>query len=188
MGKRRRVAERRRTGPLVVGGVIAAVVGGAAIGGYALYGGGAAAEGRSQDASAARAKSVKAGPLSATEVRTAAERFLTAWQQGRTAEAASATSDPAAAGTLLTGYAKDAHLKDVTLTEGTPSGAKVPFSVKATVSYKGLTKPLAYDSALTVVRRGGGGGPGRGGAAARGHPARPGRDPRGPGAGGPPPG
>ncbi|MFE1859453.1 penicillin-binding transpeptidase domain-containing protein [Streptomyces anandii] len=153
MGKRRRVAERRRTGPLVVGGVIAAVVGGAAIGGYALYGGGAAAEGRSQDASAARAKSVKAGPLSATEVRTAAERFLTAWQQGRTAEAASATSDPAAAGTLLTGYAKDAHLKDVTLTEGTPSGAKVPFSVKATVSYKGLTKPLAYDSALTVVRR-----------------------------------
>ncbi|MFE1911369.1 penicillin-binding transpeptidase domain-containing protein [Streptomyces anandii] len=153
MGKRRRVAERRRTGPLVVGGAIAAVVGGAAIGGYALYGGGAAAEGRSQDASAARAKSVKAGPLSATEVRTAAERFLTAWQQGRTAEAASATSDPAAAGTLLTGYAKDAHLKDFTLTEGTPSGAKVPFSVKATVSYKGLTKPLAYDSALTVVRR-----------------------------------
>ncbi|MFI1538795.1 penicillin-binding transpeptidase domain-containing protein [Streptomyces anandii] len=153
MGKRRRVAERRRTGPLVVGGAIAAVVGGAAIGGYALYGGGAAAEGRSQDASAARAKSVKAGPLSAAEVRTAAQRFLTAWQQGRTAEAASATSDPAAAGTLLTGYAKDAHLKDVTLTEGTPSGAKVPFSVKATVSYKGLTKPLAYDSALTVVRR-----------------------------------
>ncbi|GGX98823.1 penicillin-binding transpeptidase domain-containing protein [Streptomyces anandii] len=153
MGKRRRVAERRRTGPLVVGGVIAAVVGGAGIGGYALYGGGAAAEGRSQDASAARTKSVKAGPLSAAEVRTTAERFLTAWQQGRTAEAASATSDSAAAGTLLTGYAKDAHLKDITLTEGTPSGAKVPFSVKATVSYKGLTKPLAYDSALTVVRR-----------------------------------
>ncbi|MFF9408783.1 penicillin-binding transpeptidase domain-containing protein [Streptomyces anandii] len=159
MGKRRRVAERRRTGPLVVGGVIAAVVGAAGIGGYALYGGGAAAEGRSQDASAARTKSVKAGPLSAAEVRTTAERFLTAWQQGRTAEAASATSDSAAAGTLLTGYTKDAHLKDVTLTGGTPSGARVPFSVKATVSYKGLTKPLAYDSALTVVRRAGDGRP-----------------------------
>ncbi|MFE2509372.1 penicillin-binding transpeptidase domain-containing protein [Streptomyces naganishii] len=153
MGKRRRVAERRRTGPLVVGGVIAAVVGGAGVGGYALYGGGAAAEGRSQDASTARTRNVETGPPSAAEVRTTAERFLTAWQQGRTAEAAAATSDSAAASALLTGYSKDAHLKDVTLTEGTPSGAKVPFSVKATVSYKGLSKPLAYDSALTVVRR-----------------------------------
>ncbi|GHD95646.1 penicillin-binding protein [Streptomyces naganishii JCM 4654] len=137
----------------MVGGVIAAVVGGAGVGGYALYGGGAAAEGRSQDASTARTRNVETGPPSAAEVRTTAERFLTAWQQGRTAEAAAATSDSAAASALLTGYSKDAHLKDVTLTEGTPSGAKVPFSVKATVSYKGLSKPLAYDSALTVVRR-----------------------------------
>lgn len=137
----------------MVGGVIAAVVGGAGVGGYALYGGGAAAEGRSQDASTARTRNVETGPPSAAEVRTTAERFLTAWQQGRTAEAAAATSDSAAASALLTGYSKDAHLRDVTLTEGTPSGAKVPFSVKATVSYKGLSKPLAYDSALTVVRR-----------------------------------
>ncbi|MET8247054.1 penicillin-binding transpeptidase domain-containing protein [Streptomyces sp. NPDC005202] len=154
MGKRRRVAERRKTRPAVVGGLIAVVVGGAALGVYTLYGSGASAEGRTQTASAAGGhKAVKSGPLSATEVQTTAERFLTAWQQGRATEAAAATSDSAAATALLTGYTKDAHLKDVTLTPGTRTGAKVPFSVKATVSYRGLTKPLAYDSALTVVRR-----------------------------------
>ncbi|MFE7232627.1 penicillin-binding transpeptidase domain-containing protein [Streptomyces sp. NPDC002405] len=151
MGKRRRVAERRKTTPAVVGGVIAVVVVGAGIGVYALYGGGGEADDRTQSAGHGELKK-NTGPLSATEVRTAAEGFLAAWQQGKPAEAAAATSDTAAATALLTGYAKDAHLKDVTLTAGTAAGGKVPFSVKATVSYKGLTKPLAYDSALTVVR------------------------------------
>jgi hypothetical protein len=138
----------------VVGGVIAVVVGGAGIGAYALYGGGAAAENQTRSASAAgHHKPVKTGPLSATEVQTTAERFLTSWQQGRPAEAAAATSDSAAATSLLTGYTKDAHLTNVTLTEGTPAGGKVPFSVRATVSYKGLSKPLTYGSSLTVVRR-----------------------------------
>ncbi|MET7453874.1 penicillin-binding transpeptidase domain-containing protein [Streptomyces sp. NPDC005574] len=152
MGKRRRVAERRRTRPAVVGGMIAVVVGGAGFGAYALYGGGAAADEGSPSA-AQRAKDVKTGPLSATEVHTTAAAFLTAWQQGKVTRAAAATDDSRAAAALLTGYAKDARVKDVTLTEGTRSGARVPFSVKATVSYKGTSKPLAYDSALTVVRR-----------------------------------
>ncbi|MFI1294365.1 penicillin-binding transpeptidase domain-containing protein [Streptomyces sp. NPDC020792] len=151
MGKRRRVAERRNTTPAVVGGVIAVVVVGAGIGVYALYGGGGEAD-RTQSAAGHDEAKKNTGPLSATEVRTAAEGFLAAWQQGKPAEAAAATSDTAAATALLTGYAKDGHLKDVTLTAGTAAGGKVPFSVKATVSYKGLTKPLAYDSALTVVR------------------------------------
>ncbi|MER6978233.1 penicillin-binding transpeptidase domain-containing protein [Streptomyces carpinensis] len=160
MGKRRRVAERRKTSPAVVGGVIAVVVAGAGVGAYALYGGGAAAEDRSRTTSAAEDhKKVPTGPLSAAEVQSTAGRFLTAWQQGRPAEAAAATSDSAAATALLTGYTKDAHLENVALTEGTPSGGKVPFSVKATVSYKGLTKPLAYDSALSVVRRAADGAP-----------------------------
>ncbi|MFS4094076.1 penicillin-binding transpeptidase domain-containing protein [Streptomyces sp. AF1A] len=150
MGKRRRVAERRKTPPAVIGGMIALVVAGAGIGVYALYGGGAAAD---EQGAAAHHKAVPSGPLSAAEVRTAATRFLTAWQHGRVAEAAAATDDPSAAGTLLTGYTKDAHLKNVTLTPGTAAGAKVPFSVKATVSYKNLSKPLAYGSSLTVVRR-----------------------------------
>ncbi|MFF7240460.1 penicillin-binding transpeptidase domain-containing protein [Streptomyces collinus] len=148
MGKRRRVAERRKTGPAVLGGMIAVVVGGAGLGAYALYGGGAAADDR-----ASGHTTVKTGPPTAAEVHTVTTRFLTAWQKGRVAEAAAATDDPSAATSLLTGYTKDARLKDVTLTAGTATGAKVPFSVKATVSYRDLSKPLAYGSALTVVRR-----------------------------------
>lgn len=155
MGNRRRVAERRKTKPAVIGGTIAVVVAGAGFGVYALYGGGAAADDRTQTTSSAadaEAKDIPSGPLSATEVTTTAQTFLTAWQQGKVAAAAAATDDATSATTLLTGYAKDAHIKGVTLTAGTRTGDKVPFSVKATVSYKGTEKPLTYDSALTVVR------------------------------------
>ncbi|MER6570361.1 penicillin-binding transpeptidase domain-containing protein [Streptomyces sp. NPDC001093] len=158
MGKRRHVAERRRTtGPAVIGGVIALVVGGAGFAVYALTNDGAAADERTS--ASAGHKNVKTGPLSAAEVRTASTRFLTAWQQGRIGEAAAATDDATAATGLLTGFTKDAHLKGVTLTAGTPTGAKVPFSVKATVSYQNLGKPLAYGSSLTVVRRASDGAP-----------------------------
>ncbi|WP_031481515.1 penicillin-binding transpeptidase domain-containing protein [Streptomyces bicolor] len=156
MGNRRRVAERRKTNPAVLGGMIAVVVGGAGFGVYALYGGGAAADSRTQSTSSSadqEEKQVKTGPLSAEEVTTAAKTFLTAWQQGKVTEAAAATDDATAARSLLTGYTKDAHITGVTLTEGTRTGAKVPFTVKGTVSYKGTTKPLTYGSSLTVVRR-----------------------------------
>lgn len=152
MGNRRRVAERRNTKPAVIGGVIAVVAVGAGFGGYALYGSGAAADG-SRAASSDQKPEVKTGPLSPAEVTTAARTFLTAWQSGKVTGAAAATDTPAAAKPLLTGYTKDARIKDVTLTPGKPEGDKVPFSVKATVAYKGTEKPLAYDSALTVVRR-----------------------------------
>ncbi|MGW2963315.1 penicillin-binding transpeptidase domain-containing protein [Streptomyces sp. NPDC001220] len=148
MGKRRRVVERRKKRPAVIGGMIAVVVGGAGFGLYALYGGGAA-----DAASKAAAKPVKTGPLSATEVQTTARTFLASWQQGKVTQAAAVTDDAQACVRLLTGYAKDAHVKDVTLTEGARTGAKVPFSVKATVSYKGVSKPLSYDSSFSVVRR-----------------------------------
>jgi len=130
--------------------MIAVVVGGAAFGVYALYGAGAAADDRTQNTSASaedHKPKVKTGPLSATEVTTTATTFLTSWQQGRVSTAAAATSDSAAATALLTGYTKDAHLTGVTLTPGTRTGGKVPFSVKATVTYKGISKPLTYDSA-----------------------------------------
>ncbi|WP_328440212.1 penicillin-binding transpeptidase domain-containing protein [Streptomyces sp. NBC_00444] len=154
MGTRRRVAERRNTKkPAVIGGTIAVVIAGAGVGVYALYGAGAAADDRtSPTAARAEEKKVKTGPLSATEVTTAARTFLTSWQQGKVTAAAAATNDATAATTLLTGYTKDAHIKDVTLTAGTRTGAKVPFTVKATVSYKGTSKPLTYDSSFTVVR------------------------------------
>ncbi|EFL32725.1 penicillin-binding protein [Streptomyces viridochromogenes DSM 40736] len=153
MGNRRRVAERRKTKPAVIGGMIAVVVGGAGFGAYALYGGGAAADDGSRSSSADQKPKVKTGPLSPSEVTTTARAFLTSWQAGKVPQAAAATDDPAAAKLLLTGYTKDAHVKDVTVTPGTPTGDKVPFSVKGTVAYKDTEKPLAYQSALTVVRR-----------------------------------
>ncbi|WP_033312100.1 penicillin-binding transpeptidase domain-containing protein [Streptomyces iakyrus] len=151
MGNRRRVAERRKTGPAVIGGMIAVVVVGAGAGAYALYGGGAAADDGTRASD--QKPEVKTGPLSPAEVTTAARAFLTAWQSQKVDRAAAATDDTSAARSLLTGYTKDARIKDVTLTPGRPTGAKVPFSVKGTVSYKGTDKPLAYKSALTVVRR-----------------------------------
>ena len=129
VGNRGRVAERRKTNPAVLGGMIAVVVGGAGFGAYALFGGGAAADSRTQSTSASaddKAKDVKTGPLSATEVTAAARRFLTAWQQGEVTEAAAATDDTAAAKTLLTGYTKDAHIKDVTLTAGPAPATRSP--------------------------------------------------------------
>ncbi|MEU3251293.1 penicillin-binding transpeptidase domain-containing protein [Streptomyces sp. NPDC006997] len=151
MGKRRRVAERRsRRRPVVVGGVIAVAAVGAGIGAWALFGGG---EGEATASVAATGTARKTGPLTAREVTTAAKAFLTAWQHGDAAKAAAATDAPDAAKPLLTGYAKDAHIQDVTLTPGTREGGRLPFAVKGTVVFDDLSKPLAYDSALTVVRR-----------------------------------
>ncbi|MET8408972.1 penicillin-binding transpeptidase domain-containing protein [Streptomyces sp. NPDC005195] len=151
MGKRRRVAERRKTKPAVVGGLIAVAVVGGAFGAYSLYGGGASAEDGSS--TTAGHKAVKTGPPTAAEVTALSTRFLTAWQSGQVAQAAGATTDAGAATTVLTGYTKDAHITGVTVTAGGPSGASVPFSVKATVTYKGKSEPLAYESKLTVARR-----------------------------------
>ncbi|GGY93521.1 penicillin-binding transpeptidase domain-containing protein [Streptomyces poonensis] len=151
MGKRRRVTrvteEKSRNRPAVVGGLIAVVVGGGAFGAYALYGT------DTEDVSASTAaETVKTGPLSAEEVRTAASGFLTAWQDGSVAKAAAATDDATAARTALTGFREDARITDVTLTPGKRSGDEVPFSVRGTVSYEGVSKPLTYRSSLTVVR------------------------------------
>ncbi|MFG2324673.1 penicillin-binding transpeptidase domain-containing protein [Streptomyces sp. NPDC048568] len=158
MSSRRGAGERRRTAPAVIGGVAAVVVAGAGFGAYAMFGGESGAEDDARTKSAA-ADEVKSGPLTAAEITSTAQGFLTAWQKGDTARAAAATDDAEAAKALLTGYAKDARIKDVTLTAGTPAGEKVPFSVKGTVAHGKTTAPLAYDSALTVVRRAGDGEP-----------------------------
>ncbi|MFI9563281.1 penicillin-binding transpeptidase domain-containing protein [Streptomyces rishiriensis] len=153
MGKRRRVEERSsKRRPAVVGGMIAVVVGGAGLGVYALYGGAAADDGSAASANGRQVPRVRADAPSATEAKALATRFLTAWQKGEAARAAAVTDDSAAATALLTAYTKDAHITDVTVTPGTAAGVKIPFSVKATVKYKNVGKPLAYDSALTVVR------------------------------------
>lgn len=96
---------------------------------------------------------VKTGPLSADEVKDASSTFFTAWEKGDATKAADTTDDMSgAAADLLTAYRTNAHLTKVRITPGTPKGTSVPFSVNATVSYRGDTEPLTYKSSLRVVR------------------------------------
>ncbi|MEU9363174.1 penicillin-binding transpeptidase domain-containing protein [Streptomyces avermitilis] len=132
----------------IVGGVFAVMVGGAGYGAFnvvsALSGDGAGGS--------AETKSVKSGPPSGAEVKEASAKFFSSWEKGDAETAASYTNDAVAAGSLLAGYRTEAHITKVHITPGTPSGTTVPFSVKATVAYEGRSKPLTYDSELTVVR------------------------------------
>ncbi|MER5395544.1 penicillin-binding transpeptidase domain-containing protein [Streptomyces sp. NPDC002599] len=132
----------------VIGSVFAVMVGGAGYGAYnvvtSISGGGATGDGGPA--------AVKSGPPSGAEVKEASRAFFAAWEKGDAAEAAADTNYASNAEGLLAGYRDDAHLTDVKITPGTASGARVPFSVKATVSYDGKSKPFTYDSELTVVR------------------------------------
>ncbi len=141
--------------PLVIGAAMVVLTGGAGYGAYALVEG----AGRDGGDSASQAETVKSGPLTADEVTAAAETFLTAWQSGQVAEAAAATDDPVAAKAALASYVKDARVRDLALTPGAPARDSVTFALKGTVSYEQTTKPLTYDSTLTVVRRAGDGEP-----------------------------
>ncbi|MGW0544388.1 penicillin-binding transpeptidase domain-containing protein [Streptomyces griseoincarnatus] len=141
--------------PVVIGAAMVVLTGGAGYGAYALVEG----AGRDGGVSASQAETVKSGPLTADEVTAAAETFLTAWQSGQVAEAAAATDDPVAAKAALASYVKDARVRDLALTPGAPARDSVTFALKGTVSYEQTTKPLTYDSTLTVVRRAGDGEP-----------------------------
>ncbi|GAA2910416.1 penicillin-binding transpeptidase domain-containing protein [Streptomyces erythrogriseus] len=139
----------------MIGAAMVVLTGGAGYGAYALVEG----AGRDGGDSASQAETVKSGPLTADEVTAAAETFLTAWQSGQVAEAAAATDDPVAAKAALASYVKDARVRDLALTPGAPARDSVTFALKGTVSYEQTTKPLTYDSTLTVVRRAGDGEP-----------------------------
>ncbi|WP_409471560.1 penicillin-binding transpeptidase domain-containing protein [Streptomyces sp. HC307] len=132
----------------VVGGVFVVMVGGAGYGAYnfvsALNGDGGSG--------AAGPEAAETGPPSSAEVEETTRAFFAAWEKAQGAKAASYTNNEAEAEPLLTSFGQDAHLTDVKITPGRASGRTVPFSVKATVSYDGKSKPLAYDSRLTVVR------------------------------------
>lgn len=129
----------------VVGGVFAVMVGGA---GYGVHNVVSALNGGTPGGPAP----VRTGPPSGGEVADATEKFFAAWEKGDAATAASYTNNDAAAERLLTAYGTDAHITGVRITPGPANGATVPFTVRAKVSYRGTTKPLTYQSALTVVR------------------------------------
>ncbi|MEV0439866.1 penicillin-binding transpeptidase domain-containing protein [Streptomyces spectabilis] len=161
MGKRRRVAERKKVRPGVLGGAVVAVVCGVGFAAYALAG-----EPEPGGSGGADGKAVASGPPTAAEVRTTAREFLAAWAAGDVDRAAALTDDRDAARTALRSYREDARVTKVRLTPGEPASrksAKVPFKAAATVSYEGnrkrqgtvgtVRKSYAYDSALRVVRR-----------------------------------
>ncbi|MGW2700703.1 penicillin-binding transpeptidase domain-containing protein [Streptomyces sp. NPDC001340] len=138
---------RRGVKGAVIGGVCAVMLGGAGYGAYnfvsALNGDGGTGGGPAV---------VKSGPPSSTEVKETAAKFFAAWEKGDASTAATYTDFPEAARELLTAYGGDAHITDVHITPGAATGTTVPFTVKATVSYEGKTRPLSYESRLDVVR------------------------------------
>ncbi|MFG2307728.1 penicillin-binding transpeptidase domain-containing protein [Streptomyces sp. NPDC048566] len=132
----------------VIGSAFAVMLGGA---GYGAYNFVTAVSGGTGSGTAGPAP-VRTGPPSGSEVKETSRAFFAAWEKGDAAKAAGYTNYEAAAESLLSGYGDAAHIGHLRITPGRATGATVPFSVKATVSYEGRSKALAYDSSLTVVR------------------------------------
>ncbi|MBW5485778.1 penicillin-binding transpeptidase domain-containing protein [Streptomyces bambusae] len=132
----------------IVGGVFLAMVAGAGYGVYTLVDD--SGSGGTSGTAAAAAKS--SGPPTEKEVAGTAAAFLAAWADGDAAKAAGLTNNDAAAQAAVAGFRSAAHVSKAQITPGTPTGTTVPFSVTAEVTYEGVTKPLAYESKLTVVR------------------------------------
>ncbi|MEE1808429.1 penicillin-binding transpeptidase domain-containing protein [Streptomyces sp. BE133] len=135
----------------IVGGVFAVVVGGVGYGAYNVLndlngGGGDGTDSRSTSAE------VKTGPVTKAEIDDASKKFLKAWANGDAAAASQLTNNAAEAETALTGYRESAHVTKAVITPGPAVGTKVPYTVKATVSFEGKSKPWSYSSELTVVR------------------------------------
>jgi hypothetical protein len=130
----------------VVSTVFAVMVGGAGYGAYNFV------SALSDDGSGGVGDTKRSGPPTADEIEKTSKDFFAAWEKGDAAVAAALTNNGTAAEALLTDYGTDAHIGEVRITPGKATGATVPYSVKATVSYDGKAKPLAYSSKLTVVR------------------------------------
>lgn len=136
----------------VIGGVFAVVVGGVGYGAYNILDGlGDSGVGGGKDITAT-SKEVRTGPVTEQEIAETSKRFLAAWAKGDAAVASRLTNNEADAESLLTQYGESAHVTRAVITPGTATGSKVPYTVRATVSYKGKTKAWSYDSDLTVVR------------------------------------
>ncbi|WP_405663485.1 penicillin-binding transpeptidase domain-containing protein [Streptomyces sp. NBC_01166] len=133
----------------VVGGVFVLVAGGLGYGVYEVVLGGSESGGIGN---ASESSEVKTGPPDKEETEETAKGFLEAWASGDASAAALLTNNESVAEPLLAGYADEAHVTKAVITPGAAVGTKVPYTVKATVSYDGKTKPWSYSSELTVVR------------------------------------
>lgn len=140
----------------IIGAVFAGMLGVAGYGAYNIYssldGAGGGGSGGSGGSAQSVATPVNTAPPSLKEVTDTAEDFLTAWSSGDTAGAAKLTDSPRTATAALAGYKDQAHVTKVDITPGTPADTRVPFTVRATVTYKDITQPWSYASSLKVVR------------------------------------
>ncbi|WP_411140048.1 penicillin-binding transpeptidase domain-containing protein [Streptomyces sp. x-80] len=138
----------------LIGGSAALVAG--VVGGFTLFGGSDDTSPQAVRAADAKAgdqvPQVPTGPLTADEVHTTAQQFLTAWQSGDTAKAAGLTDSPDTAKGALEGFAKQARFSKVQLTPGKPAGDKVPYTVAAEIDFKGAKAPFSYGTSVHVQR------------------------------------
>ncbi|MGV9313372.1 penicillin-binding transpeptidase domain-containing protein [Streptomyces sp. NPDC003691] len=130
----------------VVGVVFTVVAGGVAYGGYRLYDG--LQDGGGTDLSVTK----KTGPPSAEETERTARDFLAAWAKGESETAAALTDEAGEARILISGFRSEAKVSAAEIVPGPATGPVVPFTVTATVTHEGVSKPLTYRSQLTVVR------------------------------------
>ncbi|MEV6438596.1 penicillin-binding transpeptidase domain-containing protein [Streptomyces anulatus] len=134
----------------VIGGVFVLMAGGIGYGAYSMLGDTVGGDGGTRSAS--ESSKVKTGPPSAEEIAETSKGFLDAWAAGDAAAASLLTNNESGSEPVLSSYGEDARIGKVKITPGPAVGTKVPYTVKATVSYDGKSKPLAYASELTVVR------------------------------------
>ncbi|MFG2341348.1 penicillin-binding transpeptidase domain-containing protein [Streptomyces yangpuensis] len=132
----------------VIGGVFLAMLGGTGYGVYTLVGD--SGDGPDSDTSVQSAKG--SGPVGEKEAAQAAKAFLAAWASGDERGAADLTNNAAAAQAAVGEFRTRAYVSRAVITPGEANGTTVPFKVEAEITYEGTTKPLVYDSQLTVVR------------------------------------
>ncbi|MFD0022242.1 penicillin-binding transpeptidase domain-containing protein [Streptomyces sp. NPDC058382] len=136
----------------IVGGAFALVLGGVGYGAYNILDGlGDSGVGGGTD-TRTTSEEVRTGPVTEQEIADTSKKFLAAWAKGDAETAAQLTNNKVEAEPALTGYSDTAHVTNAVITPGAATGSRVPYTVKATVSYKGTTKPWSYASELTVVR------------------------------------
>ncbi|MFF6794494.1 penicillin-binding transpeptidase domain-containing protein [Streptomyces filamentosus] len=131
----------------IVGGAFLVVASGVGYGGYNLWNG---VTGGSPSRNEGEQR--QTGPVTSEEVTGTAKDFLAAWASGEPERAAQLTNNPVEAGPALLAYREGAMIASADIVPGSPEGATVPFTVRATVSYEGHTKAWSYVSKLTVVR------------------------------------
>jgi hypothetical protein len=137
----------------LIGGAAAVVVGATGFGVYALVGGDSKGGGGVFTASDGKGSGdAEAGPPSASEIRTTAKKFLTAWSSGDTKEAAALTDDKTAAASALKSFQDEGKISKVSLSPKSAKGSKVPFAVSAQIAYQNERTAWSYVSSLKVVR------------------------------------